>query len=188
MNKLFKHIKTVMTHRRAVRKLCFQCGLYKQGLMHDLSKYSLTELTQAKYWTGTGSPIDAQIKATGYSEAWLHHKGRNKHHYEYWLDPVHIDTPCEMPMRYLAEMFCDRVAACKTYQRDKYTNASALNYLKSRPQERALMHPDTYGMLLQLFDLLDKYGETKTCIYIRDLVHNSEHPDKPRHTPGREMI
>lgn len=188
MSKLFKHLKTVRTHRKAVRKLCFKCGLYKQGLMHDLSKYSLTELRQVKYWTGTSSPIDGQIKAEGFSEAWLHHKGRNKHHYEYWLDPVHMSEPCPMPMRYVAEMFCDRVAACKTYQKDKYTDKSAKEYMLSRPQERALMHPDTYGMLLQLFDLLSTYGEEKTCIHIRDLVYNSEHPDDMRHTPGGEMI
>lgn len=179
--KIFKHLKTVRTHRRAVRKLCFKCGLYKQGLMHDLSKYQPVEfLPQIKYWTGKGSPIDEEIKEKGYSEAWLHHKGHNKHHYEYWLDPVHMSEPCHMPMRYLAEMFCDRVAACKTYQKEKYTTKSPLEYLRSRPQEKALMHPDTYGMLYQLFRLLQEWGEDRTCVYIRDLVYSDEHPNQPK--------
>lgn len=179
MNKLFKHLKTVGTHRRGVRKLCFKCGLYKQGLMHDLSKYQLVELLpQIKYWTGKRSPIDEEIEDKGYSEAWLHHKGHNKHHYEYWLDPVHMKEPCKMPMRYIAEMFCDRVAACKTYQKDKYTVQSPKAYMLSRPQEKELMHPDTYGMLLQLFDLLVQWGEDRTCAYIKDLVYSDEHPNQ----------
>jgi hypothetical protein len=178
MKKLFKHLKTVRTHRRGVRKLCFKCGLYKQGLLHDLSKYQLVELLpQIKYWTGKRSPIDEEIEDKGYSEAWLHHKGHNKHHYEYWLDPVHMKEPCRMPMRYIAEMFCDRVAACKTYQKDKYTTSSPMEYMMSRPQERELMHPDTYGMLKQLFDLLKQWGEDRTCTYIKELVHNAENPN-----------
>lgn len=181
MHKLFKHLKTVGTHRRAVRKLCFKCGLYKQGLMHDLSKYQLVELLpQIKYWTGKRSPIDVEIEDKGYSEAWLHHKGHNKHHYEYWLDPVHMTEPCRMPVRYVAEMFCDRVAACKTYQKEQYTTASPLNYILSRPQEKELMHPDTYGMLQQLFYLLQEWGEDKVCTYIKDLVYSEERPNNLR--------
>ena len=85
-----KHLHTVGKHRREVRRLCFKCGLYWQGLVHDLSKYSLVEfIPQIKYWTGKRSPIDEEIDDIGYSSAWLHHKGRNKHHYEYWLDPAH---------------------------------------------------------------------------------------------------
>lgn len=181
MSKLFKHLKTVGTHRREVRKLCFKCGLYKQGLMHDLSKYQLVELLpQIKYWTGKRSPIDSEIEDKGYSEAWLHHKGHNKHHYEYWLDPVHMKEPCRMPVRYVAEMFCDRVAACKTYQKEQYTTASPLNYMLSRPQEKELMHPDTYGMLQQLFYLLQEWGEDKVCTYIKDLVYSEERPNNLR--------
>ena len=83
-----------------------------------------------------------------------------------------------MPMRYIAEMFCDRVAACKTYQKDKYTTSSPMEYMMSRPQERELMHPDTYGMLKQLFDLLKQWGEDRTCAYIKDLVYSDEHPNQ----------
>lgn len=167
--KLFKHIHTVNKHRRAVRKLCFKCGIYKQGLMHDLSKYSLTELRQAKYWTGKRSPIDVQIEVEGFSEAWLHHKGRNKHHYEYWQDQAHGVT-APMPIRYVAEMFCDRVAACKTYLGDKYTISSPLEYMDSKPQEKELMHPATYKTLHDLFNILATCGENKACEIIRGLV------------------
>ena len=170
MSKLFKHLKTVGTHRRGVRKLCFKCGLYKQGLLHDLSKYQLVELLpQIKYWTGKRSPIDEEIEDKGYSEAWLHHKGHNKHHYEYWLDPVHMKEPCRMPMRYIAEMFCDRVAACKTYQKEKYTDGSALTYFEGSAV-KPLMHPQTRQELTYLLTMLRDEGEEKTFHYIKNHV------------------
>lgn len=172
---IFKHLHTVNTHRRAVRKLCFKCGLIKQGLMHDLSKYSPTEfIPSVKYWTGKKSPIDTEIEKTGHSEAWLHHKGRNKHHYEYWLDPVHFDVPAEMPLRYVAEMFCDRVAASKTYLKDKYTPSSPMEYYRSRPQEKQLMNPVTYELIGSLFEMLEQKGEDETCAYIRKLMKESD--------------
>ena len=66
-----------------VMKNCFRCGLYWQGLTHDLSKLAPVEFwAGAKYWQGTCSPNNAQRQAEGYSAAWLHHKGRNKHHLE----------------------------------------------------------------------------------------------------------
>ena len=66
---------------------CFMRGLYRLGLVHDLSKYSWTEFSVgAKYYQGTRSPNDAERESKGYSSAWLHHKGRNKHHLEYWVD------------------------------------------------------------------------------------------------------
>lgn len=181
--KLFKHLNTVRKHRKEVRKLCFKCGIYKQGLLHDLSKYSLVELIpSAKYWTGKKSPIDVEIAEKGYSEAWLHHKGRNKHHYEYWLDPVHNNgAMIEIPTKYLAEMFCDRVAATKVYQGADYKQDAPLAYLKSRTHERNLMHEDTYGMLFQLMDLLARWGEDETCKHIRSLIDHEKEDRKHAH-------
>ena len=43
----FGHLKTVHKHRKYVRKYCFRCGLYKRGLLHDLSKYSPTEFLES---------------------------------------------------------------------------------------------------------------------------------------------
>ena len=82
-----KHYKTIRHHKMLVMKNCFRCGLYWQGLTHDLSKLAPVEFwAGAKYWQGTCSPNNAQRQAEGYSAAWLHHKGRNKHHLEYWID------------------------------------------------------------------------------------------------------
>ena len=120
--KLFKHFKTITKHKFYVMKLCFRFGLYKQGLKHDLSKYSWTELvTGAKYYLGYKSPNSNERDTIGYSSAWLHHKGRNKHHWEYWIDFTSKGIiAIEMPINYVVEMFCDRVAAGKIYLDDKY--------------------------------------------------------------------
>ena len=117
MNKFFSHLKTVHTHRKWVKHYCFKAGLYWQGLIHDLSKYSPIEFWESvKYYQGTRSPIDACKEANGYSNAWLHHRGRNKHHREYWTDYYDKGTYAMlMPYKYAAEMLCDLLAAGRAY-------------------------------------------------------------------------
>ena len=81
------HFKTITRHKILVAKGCFKLGLYYQGIMHDMSKYSPTEfLVGVKYYQGTASPNNAERMEKGISMSWLHHKGRNKHHFEYWID------------------------------------------------------------------------------------------------------
>ena len=84
----FGHLHTVNQHRLKVFILCCKAGIPIQGLLHDLSKYSPTEFLEGiKYYAkGKYSPIINAKKDQGYSKAWLHHKGRNKHHHEYWFD------------------------------------------------------------------------------------------------------
>ena len=139
--------------------------------MHDLSKYSLTEIIPSiKYWTGDRSPIDNQIEDIGYSEAWLHHKGRNKHHFEYWIDQSHGDPQilCDMPLRYIAEMFCDRVGASKAYLGDKYTDRSPLEYAeKKTSREEKLMSPRTREIIMKWLSDLAEHGEEYVCKEIR---------------------
>lgn len=127
---IWKHFCTITKHRHLVRKHCFRLGLYWQGLTHDLSKYSPEEFwTGVRYYQGTRSPNAAlRGEDIGFSKAWLHHKGRNKHHYEYWID---ISSNKEdglvgnkMPLRYVAEMICDRIAACEVYRGRNYTSAA----------------------------------------------------------------
>ena len=123
MIKWLAHLKTVLHHKRYVMQHCFRVGLYRQGILHDMSKFSPAEFfVGARYYQGNRSPNEAERSEKGYSSAWLHHKGRNKHHLEYWIDysPVgdHRMTGMEMPVRYVVEMFCDRVAASKTYRKE----------------------------------------------------------------------
>ena len=177
MSHFWQHFKTIGHHRRLVRRGCFRVGLYWQGLTHDLSKYSPAEfLTGVRYYQGTRSPNAAEREAKGYSEAWMHHKGRNKHHFEYWTD-LSYETgsyrPVEMPRRYLAEMVMDRIAACKTYQGAAYTDASPLQYL-DRARESRLVHPQTMKRLRFLLVMLAERGEKETFRFMRRVVLKGE--------------
>ena len=171
--KPWKHFKTITHHRILVMEGCFRVGLIWQGLTHDLSKYAPTEFWNgAKYYQGTRSPNTAEREDKGHSEAWMHHKGRNRHHYEYWTD-MNLQTRCyesvAMPRQYLVEMVMDRIAACKTYQGNAYTDGAALAYfLKSR--ERELMHPDTKQQLEYILTMLRDEGEKNTFRYLRRQV------------------
>ena len=170
--KAWKHFKTITYHKYLVCKGCFKVGLYRQGLLHDMSKYSPSEfLVGARYFQGDRSPNNAEREAIGYSSAWLHHKGRNKHHYEYWCDyssrvPGGILT-VPMPDRYIAEMFMDRVAACKVYKKEAYTDCSPLEYYQMG-KDPAPMHEYTREVLEKLLIMLAEKGEKETCQYIRD--------------------
>ena len=81
MKNFLGHLHTINHHRRLVRQGCFRMGLYWQGLTHDLSKYARVEFsTGVRYYQGTRSPNTAEREEKGWSEAWMHHKGRNRHH------------------------------------------------------------------------------------------------------------
>ena len=170
----FGHLSTINEHRFLVMKHCFRVGLYKQGLTHDLSKYSPTEfIPGVKYFQGDRSPNNAQREHEGYSSAWLHHKGRNRHHYEYWTDVTKDRclgiVGIKMPVRYVAEMFADRVAACKTYEKDRYTTMSPWRYYK-RTKEYITIHPETRKLLERLLKMLAVKGEDEVYRYLRYLI------------------
>ena len=173
------HLKTITAHKLRVMKYCFRVGLYRQGLLHDLSKYGPTEfLVGAKYYQGDRSPNEGERRDKGYSAAWLHHKGRNKHHLEYWIDYApelgyHMGG-MEMPVNYVVEMFCDRVAACKIYQGDKYNDSKPLEYYQWG-RGRHLMHEETNAFLEKLLVMLAEEGEDKAFAWIRQ--YRKEHTD-----------
>lgn len=169
--KALEHLKTINHHKKLVMEHCFKAGIYYQGIMHDLSKYSPAEFwVGAKYYQGYRSPNNAEREAKGYSSAWLHHKGRNKHHLEYWIDyslkPGGQMEGMKMPEKYVVEMFCDRVAASKTYLKDKYTDAASWEYY-AKSKGHYMLHPDTEKLLAKLLWMLKEEGEEKTFAYIR---------------------
>ena len=169
----WKHFKTITHHKMLVAQGCFRVGLYWQGLTHDLSKYSPTEFwVGARYYQGNRSPNSVERREIGYSTAWMHHKGRNRHHYEYWTD-LNIETgryeSVPMPRKYLVEMVMDRRAACMTYQGKAYKPASAWEYY-AKSRERKLMHPELQKQLEFLLIMLRDQGEDETFRYIRNNV------------------
>ncbi len=178
MIKVWKHLCTILHHKNLVRAGCFKIGLYKQGLLHDMSKYTPTEfLVGCKYYQGTMSPNNAEREDKGYSAAWLHHKGRNKHHMEYWIDYGVGDgrdgqkthrgiCGMKMPIKYVAEMYVDRVSASKNYQRDKFKLDSPLQYyLKGR--KYYILNEDTKAMLELLLVMLAVKGEDEVNHFLK---------------------
>ena len=168
-----RHFRVITRHRHCVIAHCFRAGIGLQGLFHDLSKYSPTEfLTGAKYFQGTRSPNAAERDEKGYSEAWMHHKGRNRHHFEYWRDYSHAaggNAPVKMPLRFVMEMFCDRVAASKIYQGKNYTDTFPLEYFM-RGKANRFIHEKTSDKLEELLNMLAEKGEKETFRYIKKWV------------------
>lgn len=169
---IFRHFRTITKHRHKVICHCFRAGIFWQGLRHDLSKYSPTEFwVGAKYYQGFRSPNEGERDAYGYSKAWMHHKGRNKHHFEYWTDydrTTKLMSPVKMPTRYVIEMFCDRLAASKIYLKDNFTNSSPLEYFLNG-KKRRVMEKETSDLLEELLTMLAEKGEKETFAYIRTL-------------------
>lgn len=177
--KAIRHFQTITKHKILVMKECFRVGLYRQGLLHDLSKYTWTEFrVGCRYYQGTRSPNNAEREDKGYSSAWLHHKGRNKHHYEYWidysLDGKHALTGMKMPVHYVVEMFLDRIAASKVYKGKYYKDSDPLQYyLNGKAGE--MMHKDTRALLEKLLNMLARQGEEQTYEYIKKEVLRKKH-------------
>ena len=155
-------------------RYCFRIGLYKQGLLHDLSKYEPVEfLVGCKYYQGDRSPNNAEREATGISRSWLHHKGRNKHHFEYWVDYVpgdeHIINGVPMPRKYVAEMVMDRISASRNYLGDKYDHTQPLSYFLKSKERLWFIHTDTKRDLEALLRILNDHGEEVLLSYIKNV-------------------
>jgi hypothetical protein len=179
MNKYWKHFWTITKHKWYVMIACFKAGLIWQGITHDLSKYSLIEFfTSARYFQGDKSPIDAEKIKNGYSFAWQNHKGKNKHHWQYWTDFEKgnlIILP--MPPKYLAEMLCDWVGAGKAYNKGKWTIDSFKNWY-AKNKDIYYLHQSTRAYIDMLMknvidekDLFDNWISVKRIKdnYIQDV-------------------
>jgi hypothetical protein len=171
-----KHFCTITRHRHRVIAHCRRAGIFWQGLFHDLSKYTPTEFFPgARYYQGTRSPNEGERETLGYSLAWMHHKGRNRHHFEYWVDVNPVSKryePVKMPLRFVYEMFCDRVAASKIYQGKNYTDSHPLEYFK-RGNARVKMHPTTADTLEEWLTMLAERGERETFAHIKQIPNKS---------------
>lgn len=171
MGNFWNHLRTITRHRHMVIRHCCKAGVLWRGLLHDLSKYSPTEFwVGVKYYKGTKSPNEGEREAYGYSKAWIHHKGRNRHHFEHWTDYdriTHVMSPVKMPLVFVKEMFCDRVAASKIYQGDQYSPSHPIQYFRRGTANRAI-HPETAALLESWLVILDEQGEDAAFRAIRD--------------------
>lgn len=170
VRRFFSHLHTVNSHRFLVLCHCARAGILWRGLCHDLSKYSPTEfLAGVRYFQGNRSPNEAEREEKGYSSAWMHHKGRNRHHFEYWSDynpQTKCMEPVPMPRKWIVEMLCDRMAASKIYMKKNYDDTKPLAYYKLG-RDRRICHPETAKVLESLLTRLAEEGEKKTFRYVR---------------------
>lgn len=152
MKNVLKHLKKILIHKWWVFYYACQLGIVWQGLIHDLSKFSWVEFRESiKYYQGDKSPIPIAKEKQGYSEAWLHHKGRNKHHYEYWIDWKEnsdiLLTP--MPYNYVLELIADYLGAYRSY--NGYVNLTEEYDWWAKKREHAIIHPATKHLISNLF-------------------------------------
>lgn len=160
LGKMVKHALLVARHRHAVMKNCAKCGIFARGLLHDLSKFSPEEFFEsARHYQGNRSPIGACRRATGKSYAWLHHKGRNKHHIEYWIDDECAVNPL-MPYKYAVECVCDKLAATKTYAKSSYTEDLPLRHWY-KYGNKAKGNPRTMAFIEKVFIDIYTLGEKR---------------------------
>lgn len=162
LKNVVKHFMLVTHHKWVVFKLCCKIGIPWRGLVHDLSKYSPTEFWEsAKYYVGTHSPIKEARKHQGYSRAWLHHKGRNKHHIEYWVDEALPERNLMMPYKYAAEMVCDKLAASIIYQGKKWTKEFELSYWENE-RDKIQINPKLKDFITAVMTEVAQNGVNET--------------------------
>lgn len=173
---LCKHLKVIRTHRKYVRKACFKMGLFWQGLVHDLSKYSPTELSIAKYYNGKRSPHEECRAQLGYSPCWIHHYHKNKHHWEYWLDTDAYCTfkPIKMPYKYVIESVCDMIGASKAYNRNNWNAKMPFEYWQENHNDNRIMHVESIILAKSLIEKLSQIGEPEFYKWYKEHKSNLE--------------
>jgi len=160
LKQAYRHFITISKHKWYVFKECRACGIVWQGIVHDLSKFSRIEfLPSAKYFQGDRSPIDAEKEEIGYSIAWMHHKGHNPHHWEYWIDFDKDGNIIanKIPYKYVVEMLCDWIGAGKAYSKEKWTQHSPLEYYNKVKAERHF-NEATQQLIEKYLEIIDKNG------------------------------
>ena len=162
LKNIVKHFIVITRHILLVFKLCCKVGQPWRGFVHDLSKYSPTEFWEGvKYFNGKHSPITDCKKDKGYSEAWLHHRGRNKHHTDYWVDLSSPDKTPIIPYPYVAEMLCDKLAAGMIYKGKEWTKEYELEYWLNE-RDKTLVNDQIDTLITDFFTQISENGVEKT--------------------------
>lgn len=154
-----RHFGKICKHKWWVFYYCYKAGIPWRGLMHDMSKFSPVEFWESvRYYQGTSSPIDACKKDKDYSKAWLHHKGRNTHHYEYWVDNFdNGGQALQMPYQDAVEMLCDYLGAGRAYMGKNFTYEKEYEWWCSKCKKPLAMHPHTVGFITRCLSQLKNH-------------------------------
>ena len=129
MAKYFKYLNYVLRHKWFVFLECYKLGIPWLGIIHDWSKFRLSEfIPYAKHFYGRNRiGENKKEKVEGYdksrdteddmfNKAWLYHIHRNKHHWQFWLliQDRNKESVLEIPIRYRKELLADWHGAGKS--------------------------------------------------------------------------
>lgn len=168
-----KHFKLVCKHKYYVYKYCAKVGIRWRGLKHDMSKFSPIEFFESvKYFDGSKSPIDVCKEKNGYSKAWLHHKGRNSHHYEYYVDNCdNGGVAIQMPFKDAVELICDYLGAGQAYMKKDFSYEAEYEWWQNKKSKPLLMHNQTKIFIEKcLFELKNNPNNDKNILNKRNLL------------------
>ena len=146
----FKHLKVVLKHKHNVLRYASKLGIFWTGLVHDLTKFSPTEFNRSvKYFDGRRSPTIIERKShDNFSYICVAHTGRNKHHWQYWVDYTRDDIVVNViPYKHALEYVADVLSASKVYNPKDFTLMVAHDYFKEH-SKTYLMHPATKEFIL----------------------------------------
>lgn len=88
----------------------------------------------------------------------MHHKGRNPHHYEYWVDNFdNGGIPIDIPNKYKIEMLADYLAAGFTYSHGQCTFGDEYKWWINKSSKPLLMHKNTKNFFDNIFEFLNKH-------------------------------
>ena len=194
MNKWFGHLKTVLLHKYWVFRYALIAGIPLRGLVHDLSKFSPTEFGQSvSFYSGRRSPIHYAREANSFSTAWLHHRGRNRHHFEYWVDNTARGGLITVPMPFLCalELICDRLGAARAYRKKDVSIREQLERFNLEIAPSPMVHPQTKEFIRLMFEALvsapDRRAEKEVFRSAREIYRRAwdavRIPDEPASIP-----
>lgn len=165
-----KHFAKICKHKWWVFYYCCKAGIPWRGIKHDMSKFSPTEFWESvRYYQGSRSPIDACKEENGVSKAWLHHKGRNRHHYEFFIDNLDSGgTALQMPFEDALELICDYLGAARAYLGKEFSFQKEWEWWLNKSNKPLLMHPHTKAFIsLTLWHLQDNEPQFgKSVLYL----------------------
>lgn len=149
LKKLLGHINQVLRHKFWVFICCCKFGIIWRGITHDLSKFSWAEFwPSVRYYQKGSSPIPRLHHEASEYRPWLHHRGRNDHHSEYWHRYTHgTFYALKMPFDCVLEQIADWIGSTRAYGRE-FDIDDEIQWLQST--SFYMMHEKTLELTLSI--------------------------------------
>jgi len=183
--RIVRHFLLVTKHKAFVFLYCCYAGYPWRGFMHDWSKYSPVEFIESvRFFNGRRSPVGLARELEGYSYAWLCHKGRNKHHFEFWSDVVDESGaaapnygqfyPLPMPFPFALEMICDTISASRAYNGKKFSYKALFDWSRRRASVPLNMHPSTRRFFDAIYQEMRDEGNCKALRRAKEIFDRAQ--------------